>query len=145
MRFLLLTLLLVGGTTTLSSCSGDDDEVIIDYYLNISSKESIGVSSADEEQGTMGEPNSNVLANTIMKMKTALRESYPVPNTQGNDVDVSTACDKIYYDYKSMYGALEKNTICVVKLYRVNKIDDIIRGSTSLRVYHFGVIPPAQE
>ena len=129
----------------LSSCSGDDEEVMIDYYLNISSKESIGVSSADEEQGTMGQPNGNVLANTISRMKTALRESYPVVNTQGNDIDVTTSCDKIYYDYKSMYGALEKNTICVVKLYRVNKIDGIIRGSTALRVYHFGAIPPAQE
>lgn len=141
---LFISLLMIGSAFVLQSC-GDDEEVLIDYYLNVSSKESLGVTSEDESQGTMGQPNSNVLANTIWKMKKALRDIYPEATIQGNDVEVMYCVDKVYSDYKAMYGQLERNTICVVKLFRVKKVDGIIRSSTTLQTYHFGAIPPAQE
>lgn len=142
---LIISLMTIGLAVVFNSCGDDDEMALIDYYLNVSSRESLGVTSEDEEQGTMGQPNSNVLANTIWKMKKALRDNYPEATIQGNDRDVVTCVDNIYNEYKAMYGHLERNTICVVKLYRVKKIDGIIRDSTPLQVYHFGAIPPTQE
>lgn len=142
---LLAIMLLAGSVTAFNACSGDDDEAIIDYYLNISSKEPIGTSTADEEQGTMGQPRGTVLSNTIYKMRMAVHDNYPVANTQGNDIEIAAACDNIYGTYKSLYGPFEKNTICVIKLYRVKKIDGVIRGSRAMRTYRFGAIPPEQE
>ena len=147
MKPFIILLVMAASVITFNSCGNDEEEeqALIDYYLNISSTESIGVTSEDEEQGTMGQPSGNVLANTIWKMKKALRDVYPEANTQGNDIDVVYSIDKIYKQYKAMYGHLERNTVCVVKLYRVMKINGRIRNSTALQVYHFGAIPPAQE
>ena len=145
LRPFIISLMLIGAAAVFTSCGDDDEMALIDYYLNISSKESLGVTDEDEAQGTMGQPNSNVLANTIWKMKKALRDNYPVATVQGNDRDVVTCIDNIYNDYKAMYGHLERNTICVVKLYRVKKIDGVIKDSTPMQVYHFGALPPTQE
>ena len=144
LRTIFVALLLMGCVTAFSACS-NDEEVLVDYYLNISSQEMINSSPTDQEQGTMSEAGSNVLAKTIEKIRTAIRDNYPVANTQGDDSKVGAACDEIYYSYKAQFGQLEKNTICVAKLYRVNKIDGLIRSSTVLRVYHFGYIPPNRE
>jgi hypothetical protein len=140
LRTLYVALLLVGCVTAFSACS-NNDEILIDYYLHINSQEDISISSTDQEQGTMS-AGSNVLARTIEDLRVAIRENYPVPTTQGDDSKVGAACDDIYYSYKAQFGQLEKNTICVATLYRVNRIDGIIRSSTCLRVYHFGYIPP---
>ena len=142
---LIISLVTLASAVIFSSCGRDNEMALIDYYLNVSSTESIGVTDEDEEQGTMGQPNSNVLANTIWKMKKALRDIYPEATVKGNDKDVVTSIANIYNEYKAMYGHLERNTICVVKLYRVRKVDGVIRDSTPLQVYHFGAIPPAQE
>ena len=141
LRTLYVALLLVGCVTAFSACSNNDDEILIDYYLHINSQEDISISSTDQQQGTMS-AGSNVLARTIEDLRVAIRENYPVPTTQGDDSKVGAACDDIYYSYKAQFGQLEKNTICVATLYRVYRIDGIIRNSTCLRVYHFGYIPP---
>ena len=54
--------------------------------------------------------------------------------------------DYIYNEYHSMYGSIEKNTVCVVKLYRA-RIDDegVVKKSTPLKSYHFGAQPPSTE
>ena len=147
-RRLLLTLaLLVIPLLMLTSCGDDDDDMLVSYYMSIDSSVGYSASSEDEQQGTMSENSSgNVLYTTITRMKRALRNAYPIADYQGNDPAVLTACDNIYREYKNMYGAHEKNTVCVVKILRTHIDNDgIVRDSRTLTVYHFGALPPSLD
>ena len=82
-----------------------------------------------------------LLYTTIMSMKAALREAYPANDYEGNDAAVLTALDHIYYNYKRMYSHLERQNICVVKLYRTRMDGTIVKSSRALKAYHFGALP----
>lgn len=127
-----------------TSCSSDDEpDLLVGYYLDIQSEVAFKGSEDDEEQGTMSDSEeSNVLYKTIMSMKSALRNAYPMTDHQGDDAAVIAALDSIYHNYKASYGHLEKNTICVVKLYRTRLDGTIIKWSKPLKTYHFGFLPP---
>lgn len=143
---MLAIVMLVGAVSGMTSCSSDEPELKVGYYLSISSSTGYMASSDDEDQGTMSEsPNGNVLYTTISRMKAALRNAYPTPDTQGADVAVLMACDKIYRTYKGMYGPYEKNTICVVKVMRVSLDEDIVVSSRTLTTYSFGALPPDKD
>lgn len=144
-RFLLLLGMLAGVVTGTSSCENDEPDLEVGYYLGIQSQVRLNLSENDESQGTSAQPYADMLSTTIVKMRVALRNAYPTPNTHGNDSRVIAALDDIYMDYKSMYGASEKNTVCVVKLYRTRMEDDVVRKSKTLKTYHFGAIPPGTE
>ena len=145
-RLLLFTVVLVGSLAGVASCGGDEPEYQVGYYLSINSSESFMASQDDEDQGTMSDtPNGNVLYTTITRMRNALRNAYPTPDTQGADVEVLKACDKIYRDYKGMYGEYEKNTICVVKIMRTKLDDGIVVNSRTLTTYSFGALPPDKD
>ena len=143
---ILLTALLLNVTLLmLNSCSSDEPEQLVAYYMEINSQVRLSLYEEDESQGTSANPDEDVLSNTIIKMRTALLETYPEMTVNGNDAAVITALDKIYRKYKSMYGHLERNTVCTVKLYRAKMSDGVIVGSRSLTVYLFGALPQNTE
>ena len=145
-RRFLLVVVLVGTLAGVASCGSDEPEYKVGYYMSINSSESFMASEDDEDQGTMSDtPNGNVLYTTITRMKKALRNAYPTPDTKGADVAVLMALDKIYRDYKGMYGEYEKNTICVVKIMRASLDNDIVVSSRTLTTYSFGALPPDKD
>lgn len=145
-RLFLVVVVLVGTLAGVASCGGDEPEYLVGYYLSVNSSEAYKASDEDESQGTMSDTQSGtVLYKTITRMKNALSKAYPTPVIKGDDVAVLTACDKIYRDYKSMYGEYEKNTICVVKIMRVSLEGDIVVGSRTLTTYSFGSLPPDKD
>jgi len=125
-----------------TSCGNDEPEMLTDYYLSINSQVRLNLGEEDENQGTMPSTATDVMSNTIVNMLHALDATYPVATIQGDDAGVITALDDIYRKYKNAYSAIERNTVCVVTLYRI-KLDDqnIARKSTALKIYHFGAIP----
>lgn len=141
---LMLAVMLFG---VMTSCGHDEPELKVGYYMSVSSNDSYMASTDDEEQGTMSESsNGNVLYTTISRMKQALYNAYPTPDTRGADAAVLMACDKIYRNYKTMYGQYERNTVCVVKIMRVGLDDDgRVMNSRTLTTYSFGALPPDMD
>lgn len=145
-RLLLGLSLLFFPLMSLTSCGNDEPDLMVGYYLSINSQVGYMATTENEEQGTMSDSNyGNVLYTTITKMRQALHNAYPIASKDGNDVAVLSACDNIYREYKSMYGALEKNTICVAKIYRARMDGEIVVSSKTLTVYHFGALPPGMD
>jgi hypothetical protein len=138
---LLLMMPLVMGT----SCGSDEPDWLVGYYMTINSETRLNLTENDESQGTSSQPYADVLSNTIVKMRTALNEFYQEPTTHANDAVILTALDNIYKQYKAMYGHLEKNTVCVVTIYRAAMDGEIVKRSTPLKTYHFGALPPGIE
>ncbi len=142
-RPLMVIMLLIAFVLSAPSCGSDEPDMLVGYYLDIQSEIAYKASEDDEEQGTMSDhEESNVLYTTITRMQQTLRRTYPVNDYVGNDAAVISALDSIYRDYKRMYGHLEKKTVCTVKLYRTKMDGMIVKGSRSLKVYHFGILPP---
>jgi len=143
---LIAALALIAPSLSLMSCDNDEPELLIGYYMTINSQVGLNLSENDESQGTSSQPEADMLSYTIIRMREALHEVYTHPSTQGNDAVVIAALDYIYQDYHAMYGAYEKNTVCVVKLYRA-RIDDegIVKKSTALKTYRFGAQPVQTE
>ena len=141
-RPLMVIMLLIAFILSAPSC-GSDEPMLVGYYLDIQSEIAYKASEEDEQQGTMSDhEESNVLYTTITRMQQTLRRTYPENDFVGNDAAVISALDSIYHDYKRMYGHLEKKTVCVVKLYRTKMDGMIVKNSRSLKVYHFGILPP---
>lgn len=140
---LLIALLVMGASMLFTSCSDDDDDsdLLVGYYLHIDSQVSLSLYEHDETQGSSASPNEDVMSNTIVNMKNTLREVYPEATLQGDDAGVIMALDKIYRKYKSMYGHLERNTVCTVKLFRTKMDGTVVKKSRTLQVYQFGAIP----
>ena len=145
LQFLLLMMLLVIPASTLTSCGDDEPDMLVGYYLGIQSQVRLTLSEEDESQGTSASPVQDMLSTTIVRMREALRTAYPMPNYYGNDSHVISALDDIYMDYKAMYGGSERNTVCVVKLYRARMEGEIVKKSKTLKTYHFGAIPPGSD
>lgn len=139
----LVMVLLLASSPLLFSCGDDEPDMLVGYYMDIQSTTNYKASEDDENQGTMSDhDDANVLYTTIVSMKRALRDAYPTPTHEGDDSGVITALDSIYHKYKSMYGHLERNTICTVKLYRTKMDGTIVKGSQAIKIYHFGSLPP---
>ena len=131
---------------SLTSCSSDEPDLFIGYYMSINSKVRLNLSEMDESQGTSSQPEADMLSYTIVRMREALQIAYPQPNKYGNDAAVITALDNIYQPYHEMYGHYEKNTVCVVKLYRARMDEEgIVKKSTPIKTYRFGAQPPSTE
>ena len=145
LRVLFTALLLNFPLLMLDSCGSDEPEQLVAYYMEINSQVRLSFYEEDEGQGTSANPDEDVLFNTIVKMRTALLNTYPVMTVDGDDAAVISALDKIYRKYKSMYGHLERNTVCTVKLYRAKMSGGVIVGSRSLTVYLFGALPQNTE
>ena len=143
---MLMVLTVLLWSMALSSCVNDEPDLLVGYYLEVQSSDSFMAASEDEEQGTMSDhTEGNVLYTTITGMKRALRQAYPTPDYEGNDAAVIAAIDDIYHRYKANYGHLERNTICVAKLYRTRMDGTLIKYSRSLKNYRFGALPPKTE
>lgn len=144
-RILLLALLCFGTSVVPTSCGSDEPDLLVGYYLTIDSQVRLSIYEQDEEQGTSADPDADVLSNTIVKMRTALKEAYPEPTLKGDDAAVIVALDNIYKKYKRMYSHLERGTVCTVKLYRAKLDDGIVVNSTSIKIFLFGALPPTTE
>lgn len=145
-RVSLIVAVVLAALVAVTSCGSDEPEYLVGYYLSVNSSEAYMASEDDESQGTMSDTqNGNVLYKTITRMRNALVNAYPTPDTKGADVAILMACDKIFRDYKSLYGEYEKNTICVVKIMRVKLEDNIVVGSRTLTTYSFGSLPPDKD
>ncbi len=144
-RLILLVLLCFGTSLVPTSCGSDEPNLLVGYYLTIDSQVRLSVYEHDEEQGTSADPDADVLSNTIVKMKTALKEAYPEPTGQGDDAAVIAALDNIYRKYKTMYSHLEKGTVCTVKLHRAKLDDGIVINSRPMTAFFFGALPPTYE
>ncbi len=140
-RRLLISILLMFTLAASTSCGSDEPDWLVGYYMTINSQVRISLSEEDESQGTSSQPIADVLSNTIVKMRNALHEAYPVNGRTGNDAAVISALDDIYRQYKLMYGGDERNTVCLVKLYRAAMDGEIVMRSTPLKTYHFGARP----
>lgn len=145
LRGLLLAVALVMPLTFMTSCSNDEPDMLVGYYMTIDSKVRLSLYEEDESQGTSSSPIVDVLSYTLVQMRTALRNAYPQNNTHGNDAKVIAACDGIYKKYKSMYGAEERNTVCIVKLYRASMDGEVVKRSKALKTYRFGARPVNEE
>lgn len=133
-------------TLSLTSCGSDEPDLLVGYYMTINSQVRLNLSEMDESQGTSSQPEADMLSYTIVRMRNALHEVYTHPSTQGNDAVVIAALDYIYNDYHSMYGAFEKNTVCVVKLYRARLDEEgVVKKSTPLKSYRFGAQPVSTD
>ena len=144
-RFTLLALLCLGASLVPMSCGNDEPELLVGYYLRIDSQVRLSFYEQDEEQGTSADPEADVLSNTILKMRAALKQAYPEPTLEGDDAAVITALDNIYKKYKRFYSHLEKGTVCTVKLYRAKLDDGIVVNSRPMTVFLFGALPPTYE
>lgn len=139
---LAVILLAIALVPALNSCGQDEPDMLVGYYLDIKSQVPYKASGEDEEQGTVSSSTvGNVLYVTITRMKRALQEAYPTVGYEGNDAAVISALDAIYRDYKASYGHLERNPICVVKLYRTKMDGTIVKKSRSLKAYQFCALP----
>lgn len=145
LRSLLLAVALIIPLTFTTSCSDDEPDMLVGYYMTIDSQVRLSLYEEDESQGTSSSPIVDVLSLTLVQMRTALRDAYPQNNTHGNDAKVIAACDAIYKKYKSMYGADERNTVCVAKLYRASMDGEIVKRSHALKTYHFGARPVKED
>lgn len=135
--------LLLAFCPLLMSCGDDEPDMLVGYYMEIQASTSYWAADDDEEQGTMSDhEDANVLYTTITRMKQTLKETYPAPTHEGNDAAVITALDNIYHRYKTMYGHLERNNICTVKLNRIKLDGTIVKSSQAIKIYHFGALPP---
>jgi hypothetical protein len=144
-RFLVLMTLFVIPSSSLTSCDDDEPNLDVGYYLGIQSQVRLSLYEDDESQGTSASPVADPLSTTIIRMRAALRDAYPMPNTHGNDSRVIAALDDIFMDYKTTHHASERNTVCIVKLYRTRMENDIVKKSKTLKTYHFGAIPPGTD
>lgn len=144
-RSIMVALLLLVPMVMGTSCGSDEPDWLVGYYMTINSETRLNLTENDESQGTSSQPYADVLSNTIVKMRTALNEFYQEPTTHANDAVILTALDNIYKQYKAMYGHLEKNTVCVVTIYRAAMDGEIVKRSTPLKTYHFGALPPGIE
>lgn len=144
-RFILLALLCFGASMVPMSCGSDEPDLLVGYYLRIDSQVRLSLYEQDEEQGTSADSESDVLSNTIIKMRKALKDTYPEPTYMGDDAAVIKALDDIYRKYKIFYSHLEKGTVCTVKLYRAKLDDGIVVNSKSMAVFLFGALPPTYE
>lgn len=141
----MLAVALVMPLTFMTSCSNDEPDMLVGYYMTIDSKVRLSLYEEDESQGTSSSPIVDVLSYTLVQMRTALRNAYPQNNTHGNDAKVIAACDGIYKKYKSMYGAEERNTVCIVKLYRASMDGEVVKRSKALKTYRFGARPVNED
>ena len=74
-RFTLLALLCLGASLVPMSCGNDEPELLVGYYLRIDSQVRLSFYEQDEEQGTSADPEADVLSNTILKMRAALKQA----------------------------------------------------------------------
>ena len=125
---------------TASSC-GDEPDWFIGYYLEIDSEVSLSLSDENENQGTIANTGVDVLSNALKRMKAAMQEAYPEDTRSGNDAAVLTALDEIYRKYKHAYADKEGHIVCVAKLYRAKKDREVVKESTQISTYHFGILP----
>ena len=139
--YLLLIVMLCAMVMATASCGSDEPELKVAYYMEINSQVRLSLYEEDESQGTSANPDEDVLSNTILKMRTAMNDAYPEMTFKGDDARVITAIDNIYKNYKSMYGHLERNTVCTVKLIRVKMDGTHIVKSKTIKVYLFGALP----
>ena len=124
-----------------TSCGDDAPEGVTGYYLSIDSQVRLNLGSNDGNQGTASGEVVDVLSNTVRNMLAALKEAYPEDTHAGNDEAVLAACNLIYRNYKEAYADKEGQTVCVIKLVRVKKVNDVVAESTTLTTYHFGQLP----
>lgn len=141
----MLAVALVMPLTFMTSCSNDEPDMLVGYYMTIDSQVRLSLYEEDESQGTSSSPIVDVLSYTLIQMRHALHNAYPQNNTHGNDAKVIAACDGIYKKYKSMYGAEERNTVCIVKLYRASMDGEVVKRSKALKTYRFGARPVNED
>jgi len=142
--FIAMLVMLIS-SLSLTSCGDDEPELLIGYYMSIHSQVGLTLSPMDESQGTTSSPEADMLSLTIVRMRAALHNVYSRPTVTGNDAAVITACDNIYNEYHAKYAGVERNTVCVVKIYRARMADGIVKESIPLKTYHFGAQPPEPE
>ena len=127
-------------TLAFNSCGKDEPELPVGYYLGIQSQVALDLSDSNDSQGTSATIPNNVISVTIVKMKKALREAYPVETLSGNDAAVLTACDSVYRAYRADHEPT-KVTVCSVVLYRTRLDGVVVKNSTALKTYHFTAMP----
>jgi hypothetical protein len=109
------------------SCSDDESEMYIDYYLSVQSRYPI------YERGGLPLPHElGSIGNLTLIMQEGIREVYPVKNMKGNDNQVISVCDQIYYMYANgEHGA----SVCTLQLYKVVRLGYLIKERYCLKCY----------
>lgn len=129
-------LLLFVAQALLNACTSSDDEpTLVGYYLALDSTEFIGISENDEANGTMALPEDHNIFMTYLKMKKALRASFPKAVPQGNDSRAIATCDSCFRE--SMYITAHGSTICTARLIRTQQKGDHVVNSKQLKLYRF--------
>ena len=129
-------LLLVAIQVLLGSCSASEDEpVLVNYYLALDSPVFIGITEFDEANGTIAQPDDHNIFMTYLKMKKALKASFPEACPECDDSRAIAACDSCYT--QSMYSTAHGSTICTARLIRTKVIGTRIINSKQLKLYRF--------
>lgn len=134
-RGLLFSLMLVATIATVSSCGKDDEPKsnVVDYYIDI--EEEFLVNGSNSMTDRYNSP--------IKRMREVIRNTYPKPDSKGNDEAVVAACDKEYEDYCNMYRGYSDHFTCLIHLMRAVKKGTIVKQSETLRTYVYDINPKA--
>lgn len=119
------------------SCSSEDepDNILVNYYLALDSSEIIGLSEEDLN-GTLRPPQEQSAYVTYLRMKQALRATYPKASANGNDSRVIAVCDSCYRE-SIFYYQPGRDLICTVRLIRTTQSGTHVIKSRQLTSYKF--------
>lgn len=133
-RVLSLSLLLVFTMAAVVACGDDDDPkgTVIDYYLDV--EEEFLVNGSTDLADRYYSP--------VTRMRKALRQAYPTPDSKGNDDAVIAACDKEYEEYVGMYEGGAEHFTCLFRLVRATKEGTVVKQNDVLKTYTYDINAP---
>ena len=132
-RLIVIALVLMCQLPVLTSCDDDESKsTVIDYYLNV--EEAFLVNGSNETISRYENP--------VTRMRNAIKQAYPTPDTQGNDEAVIAACDQEYRAYVDMYSMLTSDHFtCLFHLVRATKVGGIIKQNQTIKTYTYDINP----
>jgi len=131
-RLLACSLLLLGAMVAFTSC-GDDgpSSTVVNYYINV-----------EEEFLINGSTNhTDRYYNPISRMRAAIHNVYPTPNSDGNDEAVIAACDEEYATYIGMYNGGAEHFTCLCHLVRATMREGVVIQNETLRTFVYDINP----
>ena len=135
-RMLVFSLVLASPLVLFTSCGDDEPKsTVIDYYLNV--EEGFLVNGSQD--------NTSRYYNPKDRMNAVIKQVYPTPDINGNDVAVIAACDQEYREYVEMYTGLSDHLTCIFHLVRATKKDGIIRQNETIKTYIYDINPSGDD
>ena len=124
-----------------AACGSDDDKFVGDYkyYLTIQSQVRLNLKEEDESQGTMSNPDYDLLSRTILKMQQSVVDNESMQgDVKEKEAALFTVCDSLYRSYADRNPENKGRVVCFVKLIRsrINS-DGTIKDAVTMKYYQF--------